>query len=252
VVRSTIPWLVGLAVATVACRTPPTNLEPAGPSDTERDEPELDDLADVAEPTGESGGPALTRDEIRMVVRAKLPQIRACFETGLAHASELGGRVLLRFSIGSDGKAHAIEVVEDELADPSVATCIVEAIPSWQFPRPRDGRSIVITYPFAFSSEQSLRAAGLPRVEGTVKPEALGQVFAARRNELDACIPAGAHGSIGIALNIDDSGAVTRISAYETSLPDDASSCVLRTISSWVFPPAASDDEARVNHDLHW
>jgi hypothetical protein len=240
-VRPTISWLLGLAVVGVACHTPPTTLEPVGPSDTP-DDPQA----------GETGGPALTREEIRMVVRAKLPVIRACFETGLAQTPELGGRVLLRFAIGPDGKAHEIEVVEDQLAEPSVATCIVEALPHWQFPLPRNGRSIVITYPFAFSSEQSLRAAGLPRVEGTVKPEAIGEVFAARRSELDACIPEGTHGSIGVALNIDDSGAVTRISSYETSLPDDVSSCVTRTISSWVFPPAASDDEARVNHDLHW
>jgi hypothetical protein len=234
----------------VACSTPQTTVAPSDAA-VSREQSAPDQDAEDAMPI-ETSGPALSREEIRMVVRAKLPQVRACFEAGLAHTPELGGRVLLRFAIQRDGKAGDIEVVEDELPDPSVASCIVAALPTWQFPRPRDGQPVVISYPFAFSSEQSLRAAGLPRVEGTVKPEAVGAVFEARRAELDACVPEAASGSIGVAFNIDDSGAVTRISAYENSLPDDAGDCVTRTLSSWVFPPAASGDEARVNHDLRW
>jgi hypothetical protein len=234
----------------VACSTRSTTV---GPSDAAASQVQSapDHDAELAD-DGETVGPALTREEIRMVVRAKLPQIRACFEAGLAHEPELGGRVLLRFMIGPDGKARDVVVIEDQLADPAVAACIVAALPSWQFPRPRDGSSIVISYPFAFSSEQSLRAAGLPRVEGTVKPEAIGAVFDARRSELDACIPEGASGSIGVAFNIDDAGRVTRISSYDPRLSEDQFSCVTRTISSWVFPPAAAGDEARINHDLQW
>lgn len=246
-VRSVISTSLVCAVTSVACSTPQTTVDPSDAA-VSRGQSAPDELAEPAE----LSGPALTREEIRMVVRAKLPQIRACFEAGLADTPELGGRVLLRFTIDGDGKARGLEIVEDALADPSVASCIVAAIGSWQFPHPRDGKPIVITYPFAFSSEQSLRAAGLPRVEGTVKPEALGAVFEARRAELDACIPEGSSGSIGVAFNIDDGGAVTRISAYEDSLPEEAGDCVTRTISTWRFPPAATGDEARVNHDLQW
>ena len=236
------------AVVSVACSTPQTRIDPsADPSDAA-----VSPVQSAPEHDADDNGPALTREEIRMVVRAKLPQIRACFEAGLATTPELGGRVLLRFAIAADGKAHAIEVVEDQLADPAVAACIVAAIPSWQFPRPRGGRSIVISYPFAFSSEQSLRAAGLPRVEGTVKPEAVGAVFDARRSELDVCVSEGTSGSIGVAFTVDDAGSVTKISVYESNLPSDVGDCVTQTLASWRFPPAASGDEARINHDLHW
>jgi hypothetical protein len=194
-------------------------------------------------------GPSLTREEIRLVVRAKLPNVRACFDAGLARAPDLGGRVLLRFTIGPDGRAGSIAVDEDELQDAIVTDCLRAELASWQFPRPRDGAAITITYPFVFSSADSLRAAGLPRVEGTIKPAAVGAVFEARRGELDDCNPVG---SIGLALSIDDAGKVTRISSYESSVDERARACVLRTVSSWTFPPAASDDEARVNHDLHW
>lgn len=203
---------------------------------------------------GEPGddGPPLTPEEVRLVVRAKLPEIRGCFEAGLRRSPEIGGRVLLRFTINSRGKPENVRVVEDHLGEAAVSDCIIARLAEWQFPRPRGGASIEIAYPFVFSSEDSLRAAGLPRVEGTVKPAAVGAVFDAHRSEIDVCIPDGAGGSIGVAFHIDDGGAVTRISSYESSLPDDAHDCVIRTVSSWLFPPAASGDVARVNHDLRW
>jgi hypothetical protein len=197
-------------------------------------------------------GPPLTRAEIRLVVRAKLPELRACFEAGLADNPELGGRVLLRFTIGPDGHAGPVEIIDDQLGAPDVAGCLAELIPRWQFPRPRPGPALTITYPFVFSSEQSLRAAGLPRVEGTAKPAAVGAVFQARRAELDACVDAGAKGTIGLAFTLDDAGAVTRISTYASTLGEHARGCVISAVSSWVFPAAASGDQARVNHDLWW
>jgi hypothetical protein len=203
----------------------------------------------VAEP---DGGPPLTREEIRLVVRAKLAEVRACFDAGLARAPDIGGRVRLRFTIEADGRAGSIVVDEDQLGDPVVIDCLRAELASWQFPLPRDGVPITIAYPFVFSSADSLRAAGLPRVEGTIKPAAVGAVFDARRSELDDCIPNAGTGTIGLALSIDDAGAVTRISSYQSTLDERARACVLRTVSSWMFPPAASGDEARVNHDLRW
>ena len=198
------------------------------------------------------GGPPLTRKQIRLVVRAKLPELRACFKTGLRRSPKIGGHLLLRFSINSKGKPENVRVVADALGEAAVADCIIARLPDWQFPKPRGGASIEIVYPFLFSSEDSLRAAGLPRVEGTVKPAAVGAVFDAHRREIDVCIGAAVAGSIAVALVIDDGGAVTRISSYEHTLPEDAHDCVIRTVSSWLFPPAASGDEARVNHDLRW
>jgi hypothetical protein len=223
------------------------------PTSVEPDDLELAAQAEPTEPSSpETEGPPLTREEIRLVVRAKLPQVRACFDAGLERAPEIGGRVLLRFTIGPDGRAASVSVDEDELGDVVVTDCLRAELSSWQFPRPRAGVPITITYPFVFSSADSLRAAGLPRVEGTIKPAAVGAVFDARRSELDDCIPEAGTGTIGLALSIDDAGAVTRISSYESTLDERARSCVLRMVSTWNFPPAASGDEARVNHDLRW
>jgi hypothetical protein len=232
---------------------------PTGVESERSDQPDQPDQPDesteLVEPASQAetdGGPPLTREEIRLVVRAKLPQVRACFDAGLMAAPDIGGRVVLRFTIGPDGRAGSITVDEDELDEAVVTDCLRAQLSSWQFPRPRDGVPITVAYPFVFSSADSLRAAGLPRVEGTIKPAAVGAVFDARRGELDDCIPEAGTGTIGLALSIDDAGAVTRISSYESSLDERARTCVLRTVSSWMFPPAADGDEARVNHDLRW
>jgi hypothetical protein len=232
-----------------ACVAIPSRGQVESPTSVELAEP---DRANEATGADEPTGPPLTREEIRLVVRAKLPQVRACFDAGLVRAPDIGGRVLLRFTIGPDGRAASITVDEDELGDGGVVDCLRGELAGWQFPRPRDGVPITVAYPFVFSSADSLRAAGLPRVEGTIKPAAVGAVFDARRSELDDCIPEGSSGTIGLALNIDDAGAVTRISSYESTLDERARTCVLRTVSSWTFPPAAGGDEARVNHDLRW
>lgn len=255
-VRASLEFAVLGVCSALACRAPTRGSAVVTPGGSGSERPTAESAIDDGSSTDlapiVADGPPLTRDEIRLVVRAKLPQVRACFDAALERDADIGGRVVLRFTIGPDGRADAIAVEEDQVGDALLAECLREQLRAWQFPQPRGGTPITIAYPFVFSSADSLRAAGLPRVEGTVKPAAVGAVFEARRTELDDCIPEAATGTIGLAFNIDDGGAVTRISSYESTLDEHARACVLRTVASWMFPPAASGDEARVNHDLRW
>ena len=241
-------------VALVGCRTEdpaqtPSSGEPSDPpADADADsEPPVPDPAPVEQ------GPPLTREEVRLVVRSKMAEVRACFADGLTRDASLGGRVVLQFTIDASGRASAIELAEDQLgADSGVPACLREALARWQFPRPRGGRPMSISYPFVFSSEQSLRAAGLPRVEGTVKPKAVGAVFDAHRFELDECLPEGAKGMVSLAFTLDERGEVTRMSLLDTTLEQPAADCVARAAASWRYPATAAGDEARVNHELWW
>jgi hypothetical protein len=248
-VRHATAW-VGASLVLLACRTSP--VEPTLAS-RPAEPPARAASVQPVEPEPEPE-PPLTRDEVRLVVRAKLPEVRGCFDGGLAEDPTLGGRVALRFTIDAAGRVRDPEIVEDQLASGSVAACLLEQIVHWQFPQPREGRELTIVYPFNFTAEDTLRAAGLPRVEGTLRPAAVGEVFEARRAELDECLASAGttRGGIGVAFTIDDAGVVTKIASYQASLPDAASRCILRTISSWSFPPAAVGDEVRVNHDLDW
>ncbi|MFV8754883.1 AgmX/PglI C-terminal domain-containing protein [Nannocystaceae bacterium ST9] len=198
--------------------------------------------------------PPLSRDEVRLVVRAKLPEVRACFEASLAGDPTLAGRLALRFTIDANGRVRDPSIADDELGSVEVGVCLLDRIEHWQFPRPNGGRELTVVYPFHFTAEDTLRAAGLPRVEGTLRPAAVGEPFEAQRGELDECLRAASitTGSIGVAFTIDDAGVVTKIASYASSLPDPVNRCLLRTISSWSFPAAAAGDEVRVNHDLEW
>ena len=239
----------------------PAGLASRPPTESATDEDDLDDEPPALAPSGDA--PALTREEIRTVVRAKLPRIRACFELGSGPEQDraapdptapgpIRARVELGFHIDARGKARDVAVVTSDGADPAAAACLIAELGAWQFPLPRGGQSVEVRYPFVYSSEAALRAAGLPRVEGTVDPQAVGLVFDARRPELDVCLPDEAHGELGVALRIDDGGHVIRISSYADTLPEGVAACLLQTLSAWRFPPAASGDEARINHDLRW
>ncbi len=206
-------------------------------------------------PTPQRGGesePALERDDVRMVVRTKLPEVRACFELGLAEQPTLEGRVALRFTIDAMGRVREPSVAADELGLAPVTECLLDSLATWQFPLPRDGRELTIVYPFHFTAEAALRADALPRVEGTLRPAAVAEPFTAGRDELDACLrEAGlTAGTLGVAFTIDDTGTVTKIASYASSLPDATTRCLLRTISSWTFPAAAPGDLVTVNYDL--
>lgn len=208
---------------------------------------------DRSNPTDEPE-PALGRDEIRMVVRTKLPQVRACFELGLAEQPALAGRVALRFTIDARGRVREAGIADDQVGLEPVTRCLLDAVAGWQFPLPEGGRELTIVYPFHFTAEQALRDQALPRVEGTLRPDAVAEPFADHRDELDACLRAAglARGTLGVAFTIDDAGTVTKIASYSSSLPEPASRCLLRTISSWNFPAAAPGDLVTVNHDLAW
>lgn len=249
--------MVGASILTsLACTAgqPGATVRPPATASADETSLGLDEPAASTTAASTTEPAPLTRDEIRVVVRAKLPQVRGCFELGLADDPTLAGRLALRFTIDASGRVRDPSVVEDQLGVAAISACLLEQVGHWQFPLPVGGRELTIVYPFHFTAEEALRAAGLPRVEGSLRPAAVGELFDAHRDELDACLrDAGmTTGKLGVAFTIDDAGVVTKIASYQTSLTDAATRCLLRTISSWTFPAAAPGDEARVNHDLAW
>ena len=249
--RLALSVTLALASGLGACRSEDPARTPAARVEDDSPTPPLTpDASATPSPPDE---PPLTREEVRLVVRAKMAHVRTCFAAGLARDPAIGGRVVLRFTIDAQGRTSTdeIEIVEDALGE-AVATCLQEQLATWQFPLPRGGRTMSVSYPFVFSSERSLRAAGLPRVEGTVKPAAVGAVFAAHQDEADECLPELAKGMVGLAFTLDEHGSVTKISVYETTLAERSAACVARNVSSWRFPATAAGDEARVNHELWW
>jgi TonB family protein len=85
------------------------------------------------------------------VVRRNLRGIKYCYERELNNNPNLQGKVVVLFTIGSDGKVSNYQVESSTLNSSAVETCILRMIRRWRFPAP-DGGSVTVAYPFVFSS----------------------------------------------------------------------------------------------------
>lgn len=85
---------------------------------------------------------------IRRIVKAHINEVRYCYNEGLRDDPELSGRVVVAFTIGSEGRVTNSEVSSTTLTDSGVPECITGAVARWMFPKPSDGASVQVTYPF--------------------------------------------------------------------------------------------------------
>jgi TonB family protein len=90
----------------------------------------------------------LSPESIRRVVVRNLSQIIHCHEQGLVQNPSLEGRVVVRFVIGNEGTILGSNISESNIAIPSVAECISNAVRRWQFPAPEGGGVVTVNYPF--------------------------------------------------------------------------------------------------------
>ena len=92
--------------------------------------------------------------EVRAVMRSHQSEVTGCYEEGLARNRSLAGEVKVRFLIGPQGRLEDAEVYESSLGDESVESCILAAMRTWRFPRPRPrGSSALLTYPYFLATE---------------------------------------------------------------------------------------------------
>ncbi len=92
----------------------------------------------------------IPRESIRRVIRARIEEVRSCYETQLAIVPELVGRVTLRLVIVEDGSVERADADSDfsprEGEGLEVERCVVEASRSWVFPA-HSGVPVLLRYP---------------------------------------------------------------------------------------------------------
>jgi TonB family protein len=81
-------------------------------------------------------------------IRDRLSEVRACYERALKRHADLGGKLVLRFSLTPAGTVASVDVEEDTLHDDEVTTCVKNAISRWRFPAPP--QRVEVTFPFVF------------------------------------------------------------------------------------------------------
>lgn len=94
----------------------------------------------------------LTRDEVGAVIHKHMSEIRYCYESSILRYPSIEGKLVVAFVIGGQGTVKTAEVKDSTLPDPKLDDCIVRRLRSWQFPLPRGGVDVAVSYPFIFKS----------------------------------------------------------------------------------------------------
>ncbi len=94
---------------------------------------------------------SIDRDAVAKVVNSHLQEVYACYERALLKDPGLAGKVVLEWTIGTNGRVVATKTKSSTLRSPSVEACILGGLKTWTFP-PAKGGAVIITYPFIFNS----------------------------------------------------------------------------------------------------
>ncbi|MFP2931551.1 TonB family protein, partial [Pyxidicoccus sp. 3LG] len=90
------------------------------------------------------------RNALARYVRSRLKSIQACYEKELKRNPNLKGKVVVRFTIKTNGRVGDFEIEENTLGNEAVGSCIRTTIRGWTFPFKPDSDTGV-SYPFVFS-----------------------------------------------------------------------------------------------------
>lgn len=96
-------------------------------------------------------GSSLSRSEIDTVMKRNLNRFRYCYQRQLMRDASLEGKVVLNFSIAKDGSVSGASVRTSTVPNAEVGACMTQVMFSLQFPEPRGGGVVLVSYPFLFS-----------------------------------------------------------------------------------------------------
>lgn len=93
---------------------------------------------------------SISREVIARPVRAKHPELKACFDEALDRNPDLpGGRVVTRYVIEKGGGVSSAVVTENEIGDTRMAACVRRVFMSLKYPQDWAQRA-TINYPLEF------------------------------------------------------------------------------------------------------
>ncbi len=107
-------------------------------------------------PGGSAGDPiilgALDKSVIDRVVKTKLASIRYCYQRELSRDPELGGKVVVKFTISREGTVSTAGTKASTLGSPAVEACLKKQFLRMRFPKPAGGGIVMVSYPFVFNA----------------------------------------------------------------------------------------------------
>lgn len=104
----------------------------------------------VADAAPEVDSADVDREALNRYVKARKAAIVACYEKELKRNPSMKGKVVVRFSIATSGRATEIEIEENTLGNDAVGACIKSIIRTWVFPFKPESE-VPVAFPFVFS-----------------------------------------------------------------------------------------------------
>lgn len=97
---------------------------------------------------------ALDKSLIDKVIREHINVFQYCYALELNKNPRLQGKVVVKFTIDKDGHVSASNIKDSTMSNASVDACVNKRIQQLNFPEPKGGGIVIVSYPFIF------RAAG--------------------------------------------------------------------------------------------
>jgi TonB family protein len=94
---------------------------------------------------------SLDRSLIDEVIKRHMNQIRYCYQRELTKNPSLGGKIVVKFVIAKDGTVSKANIKETTMGNPAVEECVLGRFRRMQFPKPKGGGIVIVSYPFLFS-----------------------------------------------------------------------------------------------------
>jgi len=106
--------------------------------------------ADAFKLSGVGSAASTTTDDIDRKMRQQAIVFKACYQRELARGRDIGGKVMLRFTVAETG---AVSTVTASGMDRIVEECLVAAVKRIEFAPRTDGKPAHVTYPLLFSRQ---------------------------------------------------------------------------------------------------
>lgn len=94
---------------------------------------------------------SLDKSLIDAEIKRNLKQVRTCYQDELSRSPGLRGQLVEKFVIAKDGSVSSAQVKSSTLNDPALESCIGEVFMSMQFPEPKGGGIVIVSYTFVFA-----------------------------------------------------------------------------------------------------
>ncbi len=94
---------------------------------------------------------ALDRSLIDAVIKRNMNQLRYCYQRELTDNPGISGKIVVKFVVAKDGTVSSASIKSSTMGNTAVESCITSRFMRMQFPEPKGGGIVIVSYPFLFS-----------------------------------------------------------------------------------------------------